>query len=415
MSKTNNPLWTRDFTILTLGSLVSMLGNALTSFAMCLLVLDYTDSSLLYAIFIGTYTVPQIIVPIFSGAILDRYSRKRTIYTLDFISVALYASAAIVIHNFFSFSLLAVYCFVIGCIHSIYMVAYQSLYPLLVTEGNLSKAYSISSVLETMSAVMIPVSTLLYKTIGMEPLLWINVGCFFVAACVETRIRADEHYIELQRKIVKVDNSVRRIWGDIREGFQYLWSEKGLLFIGIYFTIQTLTMGASTVVALPYFKSNFPPNGEYLFMIVSGMIVVGRAVSGLIHYNIKLPVDKKFKISVIVCILAALLQAFYLFSPIPIAMMMCLIAGIFDNTNYTIRASATQSYVPDHKKGRFNGAFNMLSTSGTLAGQLIAGVMAAMIPSRFVLMILMLLNALSVIFVIRVNRKTIEPIYNTQH
>ena len=44
-------LWTRDFTILTLGSVVSMLGNALCWFAMDLMVLDYTGSTLMYALY----------------------------------------------------------------------------------------------------------------------------------------------------------------------------------------------------------------------------------------------------------------------------------------------------------------------------------------------------------------------------
>ena len=91
------PLWTRDFTIITLGSVVSMLGNAMSGFALSLLVLDYTESSLLYAIYIATFTAPQIIAPIFSGAILDRFSRKRTIYTLDFISAGIYAMAAFIL------------------------------------------------------------------------------------------------------------------------------------------------------------------------------------------------------------------------------------------------------------------------------------------------------------------------------
>ena len=77
-----SPLWTRDFTIITLGSVISMLGNSMSGFALSLLVLDYTGSNLLYAIYIATFTLPQIVMPIFSGAILDRFSRKKTIYTL---------------------------------------------------------------------------------------------------------------------------------------------------------------------------------------------------------------------------------------------------------------------------------------------------------------------------------------------
>lgn len=43
-----SPLWTRDFTIITLGSVISMLGNSMSGFALSLLVLDYTGSNLLY-------------------------------------------------------------------------------------------------------------------------------------------------------------------------------------------------------------------------------------------------------------------------------------------------------------------------------------------------------------------------------
>ena len=74
-----NPLWTRDFTIITIGSVISMLGNALSGFAMSLMVLDYSGSTFLYALYIAVYTLPQIIMPVFSGAILDRFSRKRAI------------------------------------------------------------------------------------------------------------------------------------------------------------------------------------------------------------------------------------------------------------------------------------------------------------------------------------------------
>lgn len=155
-----SPLWTRDFTIITLGSVISMLGNSMSGFALSLLVLDYTGSNLLYAIYIATFTLPQIVMPIFSGAILDRFSRKKTIYTLDFLSSGVYLVAALILsRGWFSFPMLAVFCFIIGSINSIYYVAYDSFYPLLISEGNYSKAYSIASVLETLSALIIPIAT----------------------------------------------------------------------------------------------------------------------------------------------------------------------------------------------------------------------------------------------------------------
>ena len=113
------PLWTRDFTIITIGSVVSMFGNALSGFAMSLMVLDISGSTLLYAIYIVMYTLPQLFMPIVSGAILDRFSRRKTIYTLDFISSILYALMAVILAGgWFSFPLCAASSFVLGCIQS---------------------------------------------------------------------------------------------------------------------------------------------------------------------------------------------------------------------------------------------------------------------------------------------------------
>ena len=133
----SSPLWTRDFTIITLGSVVSMFGNSMSGFAMSLMVLDISESTLLYSIYIAMFTLPQLIMPILSGALLDRFSRKKTIYTLDFVSAFLYLLMATALASgWFSFPVFAIYCFILGSIQSIYIVAYESFYPLLISEGN---------------------------------------------------------------------------------------------------------------------------------------------------------------------------------------------------------------------------------------------------------------------------------------
>lgn len=411
--KSVHPLWTRDFTIITLGSVVSMMGNAMSGFAMSLLVLDYTNSAFLYAMYLAVFTLPQMLMPIFSGAYLDRFSRKKTIYTLDFISAGLYALMALILKGgWFSFPVLASYAFALGSIQSIYMVAYDSLYPLLITEGNYSKAYSISSVLETLSSVMIPISTYFYRLIGIAPLLAVNAGCFLAAAIMETRIRAKEDYIEARH----TDGSRvtgRQILRDIGEGFRYLRGEPGLMAVAAYFTFIAFAGGADSVIVLPYFKESFA-NGEYVYMLVWGMMVVGRAIGGGIHYAFKIPTNRKFAVALTVYIVSALLEAFVLYMPVPVMMPMCLICGLCGVTSYTIRVSATQSYVPHEKKGRFNGAFNMLNTFGAFTGELAAGALTGLMPMRTVLTAFMLLNAVAAAVLIGGSAKQVKPIYNTQ-
>ncbi len=90
-------LWTRDFTFITLGSVVSMFGNAMSGFAMSLMVLDISGSTLLYSIYLAMFTLPQLFMPVLSGALLDRFSRKKTIYLLDFFSAFLYIFMALML------------------------------------------------------------------------------------------------------------------------------------------------------------------------------------------------------------------------------------------------------------------------------------------------------------------------------
>ena len=270
-------LWTRDFTIITLGSVVSMFGNSMSGFAMSLMVLDISDSTLLYSVYIAMFTLPQLFMPIVSGALLDRFSRKKTIYMLDFVSAFLYIlMAALLAAGWFSFPVFAVYCFILGAIQSTYRVAYESFYPLLISEGNFQKAYSIASVLETLSAVMVPVSTFLYGRIGLAPLLLVNGICFFIAAVMETRIGAEEHYIAEQQKTkLEGGHPFRQVMADTKEGFLYLSQERGLLAVAAYFAFSAICGGVSSVLVLPYFKRTFE-NGEYWYMFVMAFFAGGQ-------------------------------------------------------------------------------------------------------------------------------------------
>lgn len=179
------------------------------------------------------------------------------------------------------------------------------------------------------------------------------------------------------------------------------------------FRIQLAGGGASQVITLPYFKGAFP-NGEYVYMLVWGMMVVGRTVGGLVHYKVQLPTHRKYAIALTVYIVISMLEGGYLYTPVPVMMAMCLCNGLLGVTSYTIRISATQSYVPDEKKGRFNGAFNMLNTVGSLTGQLVAGALTVVLPPRLVLTAFMLVTAAAAIVFIGGNKTAVSAIYNRQ-
>ena len=278
--KLKNTLWTRNFTIISIGSFISMCGNTIISFAVGLLVLDYTKSIFLYAIYMVAYTLPMIIMPVLAGPFLDKFSRRCVMYTLDFASALLFLISAVLLwDNYFNYPLLIIGCLLIGSIDSIYKVSYDSFYPLLITEGNYQKAYSIASTIDTLTGLMIPVSAVLYNIIGIGPLFIINAVSFFFVAIAETQIKVKEEYKEEYKQEYKQECKEayseekhevftrERYIRDLKDGIIYLKEEKGLLAIAIYYFFSSVSGGASNVIELPFFKSNYN-SGEYIYMYV---------------------------------------------------------------------------------------------------------------------------------------------------
>ena len=410
-TKQSPGLWTRDFTIITIGSVISMFGNAMAGFAISLFVLDYTNTPLYYALYIFLYTLPQLAAPLIAGPLMDRFSRRKTIFSLDFLSAGLYLLIALILHlGLMRFWLLAVLTLLIGTVHSTYQVAYESFYPLLITEGNFSRAYSIAGTLETLSAVMVPVSLFLYKRFGLSPLLLVNGMCFLGAALCETRISD----VEKEKGLgAEGAYSLSAYWADAKEGVRYLMGEKGLLCITVYFIFSAFAGGAEGVITLPYFKSAFE-NGEWIYMTTWAFAVIGRGVGGLLQYRIKYPAAIKYAVALTVYCAVNVLEGGYLFLPVNGMRVACFLVGILGVTSYTIRSSATQSYVPDDKKGRFNGAFIMLTTTGSLLGEALAGVCTEFMPMRAVLALFMGITLVAGLVIIGGGRKHVKPLYNRE-
>ena len=209
----------------------------------------------------------------------------------------------------------------LGAIGGIYFVAYDSFYPLLIHEGNFQKAYSVSSTLETLTMVMVPVSTFIYKAFGILPLFLANAVTYLAAAVMETQIRAGEEYIGLRAAEGGEEPGLRRFTSDFREGMRYLIGEKGLLAVAVYFTFSSLTGGMAEIVTLPWFRGHFT-DGEYVFALTWGMSSLARFLGGIAHYNIKLPTKAKYGIALAVYISIAVLEGAYLFTPVPVMMVM---------------------------------------------------------------------------------------------
>ena len=200
----------------------------------------------------------------------------------------------------------------------------------------------------------------------------------------------------------------------------YIAGEKGLLVITLYFMVSGMSGNGAGSLYLPFFRNNaalfaaWPVAAVTLYAIVSNFAVAGRFLGGLIHYRVKFPTEKKFAIAFTVYLVVTVLEGTLMYLPIPLMAAAFFFYGLLGVTSYNIRIAATQSYIPDTKRARFNGTFQMLSALGGVAGTLLAGSLAEVIPERQVVLMLSAVTLCAVwLFMFR-GRRAVAAIYNRE-
>ena len=134
----------------------------------------------------------------------------------------------------------------------------------------------------------------------------------------------------------------------------------------------------------------------------------------MIHYKVKFPTEKKFTIAIVVYLVVEVLEGTVLYLPIPLMAIAFFTYGLLGITSYNIRIAATQSYIPDTKRARFNGTFQMLTSLGGVIGTLLAGSLAEIMPERRVCLLLSGMTFFAVwLFMFR-GRKAVAAIYNRE-
>lgn len=384
--KNNIPLWTRPFTILTVGSIVSYMGSAVLTFILGLWVLDISHSVLLYSIYLTVSSLVKIIGPMIAGPYLDRFSRKKVIYTLDYTTAAiLFASFALLALGYFEYWLVFGIAILLSGIDSVYRVAFTSLFPMTVHPDNMPHAYSILSTMEIMSQVMIVAASALYKAIGVTSVFAICAVSYTVAATIELFIQVDESsYTESEKA-----PSVKTYLKDLKEGFSFICAKRAMLFIIICEFLVSLIQGTRDTVLLPFFNESFN-NGYLWYMIVTGASMTGQFWGGVILYALNIPNRILYPVLLATTVVASFIDSSLLLLSIPVMIVLELVRGIFALSSLNIRTFSVQKHVPNAWKGRYNGVKIMATNLGLIAGELLSGVLSEYmsLPNIFIMLCL---------------------------
>ncbi|MCM1149241.1 MAG: MFS transporter [Butyricicoccus sp.] len=244
----NQKLFTRDFTMVVLGQIVSLFGNAALRFALPLYLLNLTGSAALYGTVTACAFIPAVLLSPVGGIIADRVNKRNIMVTLDFLTSALVLGFILLMDAVDLTALLTVTLMLLYGIAGAYQPSVQASIPALAAPDNFMAANSVINTVSSFSSLTGPVlGGILYSAYGLRPVLWLCACCFALSAVMEIFIR-----IPFQR-LPGSGGVLETVRADFAGSLRFILREKP--FIGRVVLVVcaiNLFLSAMLIVALPY-------------------------------------------------------------------------------------------------------------------------------------------------------------------
>ncbi len=343
-------LWSKNYTILTLATILGAIGGITGSYALSFLVFDETGSTLATGLLTALQIVPHFLIPILIAPIMDRLPRKPFLVYGDLIGGIMYGLAALYLHNFeFSYVGYTLFSLLINCIYALDSLAYNCIFPKTIPAGFEDKGYTISAMLyPVLSVLMMPLAAVLMDTVGVANILFIQSGLSILASITENRIKIVEF----------IENSTEKfgfsLWlQDFKNGFSYLKGEKGLLNIYAYDAIGNGIFTGIGPIQVAFFRTA-PGLSAQLYSFFSAAEFIGRSFGGVFRYRSNMKPEKRRGFVYFVQQFYNVMDAILLWLPYPLMLVNRSICGFLGINSATVRNSSIQQYLPEEYRARVN-------------------------------------------------------------
>ena len=237
------PLFRRDFTLVVIGQIVSLFGNAIVRYALPLYLLRQTESAAVGAVAF----IPAVLCSPIGGVVADRVNKRNIMVALDFSTAGLILAFTLLLGRVPLVPLMISCLMILYGIVGAYQPSVQASIPLLVGPEQLTSANAIINMVSTLSGLLGPViGGVLFGAFGIVPILWVSIGCFTLSAVMELFI-----HIPHQPRAAPggVLSTVRQ---DLGESWRYIRRERPV-FLSVMLVLASfnLVLSAALVVGIP--------------------------------------------------------------------------------------------------------------------------------------------------------------------
>ncbi|MGD1823526.1 MAG: MFS transporter [Pleomorphochaeta sp.] len=269
----------RNMGIFFLGFLISGLGTVIYNFAIGLYVLQITGSGLTFSLTIMLSMIPRIIISPIAGILADKFSRKKFIILMDFLSSALLFTIFLILKKTeLTLPIIYITTFLLSTFNAFFSVNIDSLIPNLVDDDKLVKLNSIDSFLDSLIKIVGPIiGGSLYLLFSIKDIIVVNAISFFISAILEIFFKIDISE-KVNLGINKVKNS---FFSDIKSSIIYIKNNKIVLFIIIdAMAINFIFMNLSIVI--PYYCVNVIKLSAINYSIIQSSLPFGMIIASLL-------------------------------------------------------------------------------------------------------------------------------------
>ena len=128
----NQKLFSKDFTLVVIGQIISLFGNAAIRFVLPLYLLNLTGSSALYGTVTACAFIPAILLSPVGGIVADRVNKRNIMVILDFLTAAVIMAFSLLMDGVRLIPLLTVTLMLLYGIAGAYQPSVQASIPALV-------------------------------------------------------------------------------------------------------------------------------------------------------------------------------------------------------------------------------------------------------------------------------------------
>ena len=277
----NQKLFSRDFTLVVIGQIISLFGNAIIRFALPLYLLNLTGSSALYGTVTACAFIPAILLSPIGGIVADRVNKRNIMVILDFFTAAVILAFSLLMNGANLVVLLTITLMLLYGIAGAYQPSVQASIPALVGQNRFMEANSVINTVSSFASLTGPVlGGILYSACGLKPVLLVCMVCFTLSAVMEIFIKIPFQKQDLKGGVWKTAKA------DFAESICFIRRDKAVIGKALLVVCGiNLFLAAMIVVALPYLVTEVlnleASRANRLYGFAEGALAAGGLFGGI--------------------------------------------------------------------------------------------------------------------------------------